>query len=186
MLPSLSPLAEEKLGASLMQWKEREMQPHDSWKQTTRSKCIFGFCSFIHFYVKIINQSDSLSYSLSSLLHFASWRLSWRAGWRDYDRRLSVCLSRLCERRRFRCVLRQLVCFYFILFLNTWQLFTVNDRNVRVLPLWCNRRESGSWRRAHLQRKPRRRGTAEPSRQTGVLVKPFPFIPVHPKHQHTL
>lgn len=71
MLPSLSPLAEEKLGASLMQWKEREMQPHDSWKQTTRSKCIFGFCSFIHFYVKIINQSDSLSYSLSSLLHFA-------------------------------------------------------------------------------------------------------------------
>lgn len=98
MLPSLSPLAEEKLGASLMQWKEREMQPHDSWKQTTRSKCIFGFCSFIHFYVKIINQSDSLSYSLSSLLHFASWRLSWRAGWRDYDRRLSVCLSRLCER----------------------------------------------------------------------------------------
>lgn len=70
MLPSLSPLAEEKLGASLMQWKEREMQPHDSWKQTTRSKCIFGFCSFIHFYVKIINQSDSLSYSLSSLLHF--------------------------------------------------------------------------------------------------------------------
>lgn len=39
-------------------------------KQTTRSKCIFGFCSFIHFYIKIINQSDSLSYSLSSLLHF--------------------------------------------------------------------------------------------------------------------
>lgn len=88
--------------------------------------------------------------------------------------------------QRFRCVLRQLVCFYFILFLNTWQLFTVNNTNVRVLPLWCNRRESGSWRRAHLQRKPRQRGKAEPSRETGVLVKPFPFIPVHPKHQHTL
>lgn len=43
--------------------------------------------------------------------------------------------------QRFRCVLRQLVCFYFISFLNTWQLFTVNNRNVRVLPLWCNRRK---------------------------------------------
>lgn len=150
-------------------------------KQTTRSKCIFGFCSFIHFYIKIINQSPALP-------SFASWRLSWRAGWRDYDRRLSVCLSPLCERnsglRGFAVSWGSL--YVSILFLNTWQLFTVNNRNVRVLPLWCNRWESGSWRRAHLQRKPRRRGKAEPSRETGVLVKPFPFIPVHPKHQHTL
>lgn len=104
-----------------------ENKPPD---QSASSGFVVSSTSMLKLLISLIRWATPYQVSCTSPL----WRLSWRAGWRDYDRRLSVCLSRLCERRRFRCVLRQLVCFYFISFFNTWQLFTVNGRNVRVLP----------------------------------------------------